>query len=339
MRKFAVLLIFSGVCAAAGAAVVLGQSPVSVAWAYGYVTDSAEPVPPPCPADALPHTCSRPGRKWEDKTVLRLPDTTVAPTVEQIQSYYDPADWYPNEHGPVPSIVAHGREKDRLRSCAHCHYHNGMGKPENGHVAGLPVQYFMQQMALFKSGGRKSADPRKANHAEMAQIARFLTDAEIKEAAEYYAKMPWRPWVKVIESETAPKTRQSPAGLFVPLDGNQTEPLGQRIIEVPEFPERTEVYRDPHAGFVAYVPVGSVARGKELVTTGGGRTTACTTCHGPQLQGAGNVPAIADRTASYTMRQLYNYRQGTRQSAIMQPMVSKLGNEELIAIAAYLASL
>jgi cytochrome c553 len=339
MRKYVGLLILACVCLAAGATVLVGQSPVSVSWAYGYVTDSAEPVPPPCPADALPHACSRPGRKWTETDVLRLPDTSVAPTVEQVQSYYDPADWYPNEHPAAPAIVQHGREKDRLRSCAHCHYHNGMGKPENGHVAGLPVQYFVQQMALFKSGGRKSADPRKANHNEMIQIARFLTDAEITAAAEYYAGMKWRPWVKVIESATAPRTRQSPAGLFVPLAGNETEALGQRIIEVPEFPERTEVYRDPHAGFVAYVPVGSVARGKELVTTGGGKTTACTTCHGPELQGAGNVPPIADRTASYAMRQLYNYQQGTRQSAIMQPLVSKLTTEDIIAIVAYLASL
>jgi cytochrome c553 len=238
----------------------------------------------------------------------------------------------------VPDIVQHGRESDRLRACAHCHYHNGQGKPENGHVTGLPVNYFMQQLALFKSGGRTSADPRKANHAEMAQIARFLTDADMKAAAGYFASITWKPWVKVIESEDAPKTRQSAAGLFIPL-GAETEPLGPRFIEVPEFPDRTERYRDPRAGFVAYVPVGSIEKGKALVTAGGDKTTQCTLCHGQTLQGMGDVPAIADRSLSYTVRQLYNYQQGTRQSALMKPIVAKLAADDMIAIAAYLGSL
>jgi cytochrome c553 len=339
MRNRLGLLTLTGMCLGAGVALT-GQSPVSVSWAYGYTTSAAEPAPPPCPADALPYTCSRPGRNWtDDHTVLRLPGTGRTPTVAQVQHHYDPADWYPDEHPAPPRIVQYGRAADRLRACAHCHYHNGLGKPENGHVAGLPVAYFLQQMALFKSGGRTSADPRKANHNEMIQIARLLTDEETKAAAAYYSSLRWKPWVKVIESDTAPKTRQSQAGLFLPLEGNETDPLGQRIVEVPEHPDRTERYRDPRAGFVAYVPVGSVARGKEIVTTGGGRTAACTTCHGPELQGAGDVPPIADRTASYAMRQLYNYQRGTRQSAIMQPIAAKLTAEDMIAVVAYLASL
>jgi cytochrome c553 len=216
-----------------------------------------------------------------------------------------------------------------------------MGKPENGHLAGLPLNYFLQQMALFKSGGRTSADPRKANAAEMAQTTRFMTDAETKAAAEFYASLPWRqPWVRVVESETAPKTRQSPAGLFIPLDETATEPLGQRIIEVPENPEATERLRDSHSGFVAYVPVGSIAKGKELVTTGGGgKTLPCAICHGAELKGNGDIPAIADRTASYNMRQLYNYQQETRESMLMKPVVENLTTEDMIAIVAYLASL
>jgi cytochrome c553 len=214
-----------------------------------------------------------------------------------------------------------------------------MGKSENAHVAGLPVKYFVDQIALMKSGGRKSADPRKANMNEMIQIARLLTDAEIKAAAEYYTSMKWRPWVKVIEAETVPKTRVSAAGLFLQLDGNETEPLGQRIVEVPEHRDRTERQRDPHAGFLAYVPPGSIARGKALVTTGGGKTTQCAACHGADLQGQGDVPGIADRTASYNMRQLYNYQAGTRKSTLMQPIVSKLSVDDMTAIVAYLASL
>lgn len=108
---------------------------------------------------------------------------------------------------------------------------------------------------------------------------------------------------------------------------------------MPEFPDRTERLRDPLAGFVAYVPPGTVEKGKALVATGGGKTVQCAACHGANLQGMGDVPAIADRTVSYTVRQLYNYQQGTRQSQLMKPVVSKLSPDEMIAIAAYLASL
>ena len=65
----------------------------------------------------------------------------------------------------------------------------------------------------------------------------------------------------------------------------------------------------------------------------------CTLCHGQTLQGMGDVPAIADRSLSYTIRQLYNYQQGTRQSALMKPIVAKLSPDDMITIAAYLGSL
>lgn len=344
MKRTVTLAAIAVICAAMGAVAVRGQGTVTtaVAWAYGFITAGPDPAPPPCTDTTKPHACARPGRAWpEDGVQLHLPGSDRTFTIAHIQSYFDPADWYPADHGPVPDIVQHGRESDDMRACAHCHYHNGMGKPENGHLAGLPLNYFLQQMALFKSGGRKSADPRKANAAEMSQAARFMTDEETKAAAEYYSSLKWRqPWVRVVESETAPKTRQSPAGLFIPLDGKNTEPLGQRIIEVPENPDGTERLRDSHSGFVAYVPVGSIAKGKELVTTGGGgKTIACSVCHGAELTGTGDIPPIADRTASYNMRQLYNYQQGARQTMLMKPVVEKLTTDDMIAIVAYLASL
>jgi len=343
MRKYTGVLALALVSLGIGATVVVGQDrgQDSVAWAYGFVTPGPDPLAPPCSADTKPHDCSRAGRPWpDDGTFLHLPGSDQAFTITQIQSFWTPADWFPGEHPLAPDIVKYGHEKDHLRACGHCHYFNGQGKPENGHLAGLTMNYILQQMALFKSGGRKSADPRKANANEMIQIARFLTDEETKAGAEYYSSLKWRPWMRVVESTTAPKTRQSPAGMFLPLDGGQTEPLGQRVIEVPEDTDRTERLRDPHSGFVAYVPIGSVVKGKALVTTGGaGKTIPCATCHGADLQGQGDMPPIAGRTASYTMRQLYNYQQGTRQSTVMKPIVEKLNTDDMISIVAYLGSL
>ena len=342
MRKFAgiLTLALTAFCAAAVALHAANASPDPISWAYGFAKPGPDPVAPACSADTKPHDCSWPGHAWpEDGILLHLPGSDQAYTIAQVQSFWAPADWFPREHPPAPDIVKFGHENLHLRACGHCHYFNGMGKPENAHVAGLPLNYILAQMALFKSGGRRSADPRKANVNEMVQIARFLTDEETQAAAKYFSSLKSRPWTKVIESDTAPKTRQSPAGMFLPLDGGGTEPLGERIIEVPEDTDRTERLRDPHSGFVAYAPFGSIAKGKTLVTTGGqGKTLPCATCHGANLNGKGDVPAIAGVTASYAMRQLYNFQRGTRVSPVMKPIVENLSTDEMIAIVAYLAS-
>ena len=120
-----------------------------------------------------------------------------------------------------------------------------------------------------------------------------------------------------------------------------TEPLGNRIIEVPE-EEEVVVYRDPTSGFVAYVPTGSIAKGKELASTGNGKTLPCSICHGRTLQGLGDVPAIAGRHPNYIVRQLWNMQNGERvgtSAALMQQVVEKLNNDDMLAIAAYVASL
>ena len=97
--------------------------------------------------------------------------------------------------------------------------------------------------------------------------------------------------------------------------------------------------RDPRSGFIAYVPEGSIAKGKVLVSTGAGRTLPCESCHGANLRGVGAIPAIAGRSATYIFRQLYDVQQGTRQSEFMAPVVAKLSVEDMIHITAYVASL
>ena len=231
--------------------------------------------------------------------VHTLPGSEGRFTEYQIHFDYGPADWFPGDHPPMPDIVAHGRASDKLRACALCHYPNGVGKPENGPAGGLPAAYILEQLNAFKNGTRRSADPRKANTNEMIQIARYLTAEDMKVVAEYFSANAWRPWVKVVEAASVPRARAGVNGLFMPLPGNETEPLGKRILEVPENPEFTERFRSPRSGFVAYVPVGSVATGEVLVTKGGGKTVQCAICHGADLQGMANVPGIADRPVSY----------------------------------------
>jgi cytochrome c553 len=196
------------------------------------------------------------------------------------------------------------------------------------------VAYFVQQMADFKNGNRKSADPKKANTNAMIGIAKAMTDDEIKAAAEYFGSMKWTPWIKVVETATVPKTRVA-GGLFLALEGAEKEPLGARIIEVPENTEATETLRDPRSGFVAYAPVGSIKKGEALAKS-------CGVCHGPDLKGLGPVPALAGRSPSYLARQMYDMQQGARKGLwtdLMKPVVAKLSDEDMLNLVSYTASL
>jgi cytochrome c553 len=141
----------------------------------------------------------------------------------------------------------------------------------------------------------------------------------------------------LVETDTVPKMRIANE-IFLPVEGEAREPLGQRIIETPENVEATEVLRDDRYGFIAYVPVGSINKGAALVTAGGGgKTTPCTSCHGADLMGLGPVPGLAGRSPSYLVRQLYHMQHGTRSGAgkgPMIPVVTKLTTDDMLAIAA-----
>jgi cytochrome c553 len=207
-------------------------------------------------------------------------------------------------------------------------------------VNGLSIDYFIHTMHDFRDGNRKSADPRKANTNLMVQFAKNMTDDEIKAAAEYFGSMKWTPWIKVVESKTAPKTKPN-NGLFV-TEGTETEPLGNRIVETPVNGEATEILRDPHSGFTAYVPVGAVKKGEALVTKGAGKTMACGSCHGADLRGLGPVPGLAGRSPSYLMRQMFDMQQGFRKGTwteLMKPVVANLSTDDMMNIVAYTASL
>jgi cytochrome c553 len=284
---------------------------------------------------------ARAGAPAPDPTPLSIPGSTLTFTRAQIGggNGVGPADWFPGDHPTMPDVVAKGH--DAVRACSLCHYPNGKGRAENAGVTGLPVGYFIQQLNDFRSDVRKSAEPRKGNTNIMATIAKGMTAEEMQQAADYFGSMKWTPWIKVQEAAMVPKTRIQ-GGLYLKLDGSETEPIAGRIIEVPENTERTEVMRDPRSGFIANAPVGSVKKGEALSTTGGnGRTVSCTTCHGADLNGLGPVPGLAGRSPSYLARQMYDMQAGARHGVwteLMKPVVAKLTPEDITNIAAYLAS-
>jgi cytochrome c553 len=324
MRRHVSLLVVCVVSLFAAAVLRAADPP---AWAY-----AIPPAPAPGAAAGQPAPV--------DPAPRQLPGSTLTFPVAQIRDAFGPADWFPGDHPTMPEVVAKGRRPD-VRACALCHYPNGKGRPENAGVSGLPVAYFIQQMQDFRNDVRKSAEPRKANTTVMIAIAKGMTEEEIKASAEYFGAMKWTPWIRVVETSTVPKTRIQ-GGMYLRLEGKETEPLGMRIIETPENVEHTEVLRDPRSGFIAYVPPGSVKKGEALVTTGGnGKTVQCGVCHGADLKGLGPVPGIAGRSPSYMVRQMYDMQAGARRgpwSDLMKGVVAKLNDEDFVSIAAYLSS-
>jgi len=276
----------------------------------------------------------------DDSAPKRVPGSSVALTLTQIRDLYVPPDWHPNDHPTMPGIVGSGRKPNTF-ACGYCHYPNGQGRPENSSLAGLSAGYIVQQIADYKNGLRKSSEPKMLPPSLMVDNAKIVTDEDVRISAEYFASLKYQPWIKVVETDTVAKTHVA-GFMLVPLEGAGVESIGQRVIEVAQDLARTTL-RDSRSGFIAYVPVGSIKRGEALVTTGGqGKTTVCASCHGKDLKGLGDVPPLAGRSPSYTVRQLYDFQSGARAgllSALMKESVSRLTIDDMVSIAAYAASL
>jgi cytochrome c553 len=303
-----------------------GPVPDTPAWAYG--------VPNTPPAGDGQRAG---GPRQPDTSPKHIPDSTQTFTIPQLRDFFNVADWFPGDHPPMPDVFVHGRPPD-VRGCGMCHMPNGKGRPENAPLAGLPYAYVVQQLVDFKNDRRTSADSRKTNTAQMIQAAKAMTDDEVKAAATYIASLKYTPWIRVVEADAIPKMRIA-GNVFFPIADAGTEPLGRRIVETPDDGERFEL-RDPHSGFIAYAPKGSIARGATLAASGGNKTLPCNVCHGSDLNGLGPVPAIAGRSPSYLVRQLWDFKAGARQgewAPLMQQVVAKLSVDDMVDLIAYVS--
>ena len=289
-------------------------------WAYPWAPDFKV-----APADDVPR---------------HVPDSSQSFTTAQERDLFFVPDWHPEEHPPMPDVVARGRSPD-VRACGSCHRAAGTGGPENAGIAGLPAAYIVQQIKDYKSGARKFAGPQRSPVTVMVAIAKASNDDEIEAAAAYFSSLKPRTNIKVVETDTIPVT-QIARVFYMTVKDAGTEPIGERIVETPVDAAQFE-HRDTHSQFIAYVPKGSIAQGETLATTGGaGVTLACITCHGSDLRGVGLVPGIAGRSPSYLARQLYDFQQHARAGTAGAPMVSvveRLTQNDIVALAAYASSL
>src|SRR5262245_41443976 len=256
---------------AGGHAMSAQERQMPAAWPYAQPQLPPGEIPPQVGAPKIPPVSNPAAAKPDAPPAPRLQakGSSEKFTQQQVSNSYAPADWFPNSHPTMPEIVAHGKP-GVARACGLCHLPDGRGRPENAPLQGLSADYIVQQLRDFQQGLRHSADPRKANTLEMENIAKTLTDQEIKEAAGYFSSIKVPQYVRVVETEKIPAMRVQ-GEIYFATDGPE-EPIGTRVIETPEDAAETRL-RNPTSGFIAYAPPGSIKRGETLATTGGNART------------------------------------------------------------------
>jgi cytochrome c553 len=263
-------------------------------------------------------------------------DPAMKLTRRQINDGFAPPDWFPKDHAPMPRIVSNGREP-HVRACTLCHLTSGIGHAESAPVSGLPVKYFIRQIIAFRDGDRMNI--RAPN---MIELAHDMTDKEMRDAANYYAKIPRSQWksVRVVETPRAPANSIAPSGKRMFHKGAETMPVTPDIIYEVAESEQVEL-RNPRVGFAAYVPPGSIAKGRAVAQGNKGAFRACASCHGNDLRGREDVPRIAGRSPSYLVRQLADMKYGQRKGKAlgdMKDIAPKLSDADILNVAAYVAS-
>lgn len=295
-------------------------------WAYAPPLPPGTPIPSAMPAD--------------DATVMSMPGSSKTFTRGELRMLKDTTDWHPEDRqGVMPDIVRVGRQP-AVRHCTLCHLPDGSGRPENASLSGLPVAYLLQAMQDYRDGVRRSADPRKNN--VMIGYAKALTREEDLAAAQYFSRQPYPRRLKVVESKTAPKVRMQGQGagmhMAVPAaEGGGMVPIHpDEIVEVPDDNLRAEA-RDTHLTWTAYVPPGMLNRGKQVASK-----YQCAMCHGANFEGIGPVPALAGRSPSYAVRQMFDMKTGARRgpwTKMMESIVSRMTPKEMAEVSAFTASI
>jgi cytochrome c553 len=85
-------------------------------------------------------------------------------------------------HEPAPALVRVGDPLRNIAPCASCH--GGIDrKPGTPWLEGMPKQYLLDQLRQFASGAR-----RNDSHAQMRNMARLMSAAEIEDVADFYAR-------------------------------------------------------------------------------------------------------------------------------------------------------
>lgn len=318
--------LLAGACALAAAMVAFGA----------VAQDKAADQPP---LWAWPG--NQPAKPVDANQVVTLPGSSQKMTEAQIKDRTTAVDWFPNGHPAMPAAVK-GGNGTKAFACGFCHLPEGTGRTESADVGGMPADYLYRQLQDMRSGARAVMDPHYGAQANMILTAKAWSDADLRAAADYFAKLKYPSnHVKVVETAEVPAHRANAFVYEFEKDGPK-EAIGERIVEGPEDFERFEL-RDWRVPMIAYVPVGAVARGAALAKGDSLKgLPACDTCHGAGLRGGAIAPPIAGRYPTGIFRQLYAFKTGARNGlagGFMKPMVANLSQKDMIDLAAYVGSL
>lgn len=277
------------------------------------------------PDPSVPKQAQAPKR--DRNKPLHVPGSTRTYTLAQTDTDFEVADWFPQDHPPMPHIVTSGRKP--AWACAACHKPGGEGFPSTASLAGLSKVYLREQLQAFRGGQRD-------NHV-MTKEARNLDAADGQAAVRYFSGLKIKSHERVVETTSVPRTHWDDYVLEPDHDAVR-ESLGERIIEVQP--------RDDNSSertiYTAYVPRGSITAGAKIAARGVGAAPSCESCHGANLQGVGDIPYLAGRSPTYLVRELILFRLGRRTNPGAAPMraeVSHLTLKDMIDVAAYAASL
>jgi cytochrome c553 len=318
-----------------GARLVLGASILTLAIpAAVAVAVAQDKAPTAVPLWAFPgnQPAKPPGAE-----LVTVPGSSVKLTQPQVRDRTTAVDWFPAGHPAMPAAVKGG---GKGFACGYCHLPQGPGRTESADVAGMPYGYLRQQLRDMKSGARGLADSHYGPGANMLVTAKGTSDADLDDAAKYFAGLKYTGRVKVVDTTEVPKYLPNAFVYEFEKEGPR-EALGARIIEGPDDFEAFE-RRDYRVTFTAYVPVGAIARGAALAKGDGMARPSCDACHGAGLKGGLVGPPIAGRYPTGIFRQLYAFQTGTRNgfgAGFMKPMVASLSQNDMIDLAAYVGSL
>jgi hypothetical protein len=263
-------------------------------------------------------------------------DPAMKLTMRQIGDANGPPDWFPKEHAPFPQVVAHGRAP-HVPACILCHLPSGNGHPESASVSGLSAKYIIDQMHAFRDGTRQNI-----RAPAMVEMALDITEPELREAANYFSKIPKakQKWIRVVETSKAPANHVGAGGARFFDKGGETVAIAPDMIYEVAESEQVEL-RNDHVGFVDYVPMGSLAKGRTVAMGNKGKMRTCGSCHGDDYRGHDDAPRIAGRSAYYLIRQLADMKAGTRKGEAlgkMKEIIGKLSDADILNVAAFMAS-
>lgn len=193
--------------------------------------------------------------------------------------------------------AAAGKSKSAM--CAACHGATGESALEMyPNLAGQHGEYIAKQLKAFKDGSRK--DPM------MAPMAMGLSDQDMADLGAFY-------------------NSQGKGGDTAASDSAAPVAGGSAPAPAPKEDESSK-----------FVAAPAVPAGQPSVAAGKTKSAPCAACHGAD----GNAlvpmyPKLAGQSSAYLVKQLREFKNGTRVDPVMAPMVAGLSEQDIADLAIY----